>query len=101
MVSRCCRILLEGNKGDQEDRRVVKTEEAAALCDGPGYLHFETSAKTGANIQEMFTAIGAEVPAHLDGAGFKVIKVERGPASAPTGNGGSGNESAPRKKCCS
>ena len=26
----------------------------------------------------MFTAIGAEVPNHLDGTGFKVTKVERG-----------------------
>lgn len=51
-------ICLAGNKVDLEKNRVVKTEDAKEFADSNGILFFETSAKTGVNIKEMFDSIG-------------------------------------------
>ncbi|EDO15242.1 hypothetical protein Kpol_1029p16 [Vanderwaltozyma polyspora DSM 70294] len=58
-------IALAGNKVDiVEDggERKVATEEGQKLADEEGLLFFETSAKTGQNVNEVFLAIGEKIP---------------------------------------
>lgn len=59
-------IALVGNKVDvveeNEEERKVAREEAEKLAEEEGLLFFETSAKTGANINEVFLGIGEKIP---------------------------------------
>lgn len=55
-------IALAGNKLDLEEDRQVPTEEAQAYAKEAGLLFFETSAKSGANVTELFTAIARKLP---------------------------------------
>ena len=52
--------------GDAEDgdgdARKISTKEARDYAEEEGLLFFETSAKTGANVQEVFTAIANAIP---------------------------------------
>ncbi|KAI6655127.1 hypothetical protein LOD99_2416 [Oopsacas minuta] len=52
-------VVLIGNKSDRAEQRCVSTAEAMQLARGFGNdcPFFETSAKTGANIEEAFTAL--------------------------------------------
>ncbi len=54
-------IILLGNKNDLEDLREVSNEEAQNLANQVPCLYFETSAKTGTNIDEAFTRLAREV----------------------------------------
>jgi len=53
--------VLEGNKTDLEDQRVVPTSTAKELADGLAIPFFETSAKTGANVEAAFMQIAVDV----------------------------------------
>lgn len=59
-------IALVGNKidilEDNESERKVAKEEAEKLAEEEGLLFFETSAKTGTNISEVFLGIGEKIP---------------------------------------
>lgn len=47
---------------DSGDARKVSTDEAKAYAEEESLLFFETSAKTGANVSEVFTAIANAIP---------------------------------------
>lgn len=51
-------IALSGNKLDLANKRQVDVAEAQAYADENGLLFYETSAKTSANVNELFVAIG-------------------------------------------
>lgn len=52
-----------GDDGDNSgDARKVPTEEAKAYAEEESLLFFETSAKTGVNVSEVFTAIANAIP---------------------------------------
>jgi len=53
--------VLVGNKSDLEDQRVVPSSTAKELADGLAIPFYETSAKTGANVELVFTQIAADV----------------------------------------
>jgi hypothetical protein len=49
-------MMLIGNMADLEVRREVPEEEARAYAERNGMEYFETSAMTGANVEEAFMA---------------------------------------------
>lgn len=76
-------IALAGNKLDivlgDESKRQVTTEEAQAYAKEAGLLFFETSAKTGQNVTELFTAIAKKLP-------IESVLASRGGASGAVGS---------------
>lgn len=72
-----------GSSGDAEDAeaedsgdaRKVTTEEAKSYAEEEGLLFFETSAKTGHNVTEVFTAIANAIPETS-------LKTARGPGAS-------------------
>ncbi|EGD97849.1 vacuolar protein sorting-associated protein 21 [Trichophyton tonsurans CBS 112818] len=90
-----------GNSGNDEqdderdgspngDARKVSTQEASSYSEAEGLLFFETSAKTGFNVAEVFTAIANAIPEAS-------LKSSRGGAGAggSSGNAGLGAGSRP------
>lgn len=63
------------------DARKVSTREAKAYADEESLLFFETSAKNGTNVSEVFTAIANAIPETS-------LKGPRGAAGARQGNAG-------------
>jgi small GTP-binding protein len=55
-------IALAGNKIDLASKRVVSYEEAKAYADECSLLFMETSAKTAANVMDIFTSIAKKLP---------------------------------------
>jgi len=58
-------IGLAGNKLDLHSQRKVDAKEAKQYADENGCIFFETSAKTGANVQEIFVAIAQKLPKNV------------------------------------
>ena len=59
-------FVLVGNKSDLEDKRQVSTEEGQELADKYGMLFFETSAKNGQNVEEIFQNSANEIARKID-----------------------------------
>ena len=61
-------ICLIGNKIDLEDKRQISYEDGKKFAEENGMLFFETSAKEGNNIQEIFS----------ESASYLLDKIEKG-----------------------
>ena len=58
-----CVIALAGNKADSpKERRAVDAAEVKEYAADAGCLAFDTSAKTGLNVKELFVAIAKKLP---------------------------------------
>jgi Ras-related protein Rab-5C len=79
----------EGTDGDAAGNppRAISTEEAKAYADQEGLLFFETSAKTGEQVQEVFEAIANAIP--------EVALKAKGAPGMGRGLGGGSGEVAP------
>ena len=62
-------MVLIGNKVDLEGSRQVSYEEGSVFAEKNGMLFFETSAKTGKNIEEIFLKSSMEIAKKID-SGF-------------------------------
>jgi len=58
-------IGLAGNKMDLESKRAIDTEEARKYAEANHCIFFETSAKTGENVNAIFHAIAQKLPKTL------------------------------------
>ena len=54
-------IFVIGNKTDLIDERQVSREEAEKLAKGLGIPYYETSAKDGSNVEEIFAELSKEM----------------------------------------
>ena len=78
-------ICLVGNKTDLEEKRVVSKEEGQKFADDNGLLFFETSAKSGENIEEMFNKCTEDIVTKIESGAIIVdaftsgIKIGRYP----------------------
>ena len=82
-----CVIALAGNKADAKDRRVVDAAEVKEYAAEAGCLCFDTSAKTGLNVKEIFVAIAKKLPKASREKDTDVIAdlKSEAPAAAATG----------------
>eukprot|EP00882_Tetradesmus_deserticola_P000741 GHRQ01000809.1.p1 GENE.GHRQ01000809.1~~GHRQ01000809.1.p1 ORF type:complete len:198 (+),score=67.11 GHRQ01000809.1:137-730(+) len=55
-------MALAGNKADLESARAVTVDEATAYATENGLFFMETSAKTAANVNELFSEIARKLP---------------------------------------
>ena len=78
-------ICLVGNNTDLEEKRVVSKEEGQKFADDNGLLFFETSAKSGENIEEMFNKCTEDIVTKIESGAIIVdaftsgIKIGRYP----------------------
>ncbi|CAD8043459.1 unnamed protein product [Paramecium primaurelia] len=90
-------MVIVGNKIDLEERREVKTEEAKKFAQKFGFDYFETSAKTGENVDAVFESMANKVLAKIGSGeidptqeiyGIKIgsIGIQSKPANPPTNN---------------
>ncbi len=59
-------MVLVGNKCDLNDKRQVTAEEGKDLADRNEMLFFETSAKEGINVEEIFLNSANEISKKID-----------------------------------
>jgi small GTP-binding protein len=81
-------IALAGNKLDLAEKRQVAAEDAQAYADENSILFMETSAKTAANVNELFVAIAKKLP--------KDVEVPKSRGIAITSDTSSGS----KQGCC-
>ena len=72
-------------EGEEADARKVSTKEARSYAEEEGLLFFETSAKEGTGVQEVFTAIANAIPETQ-------LKGPRGGAAAAAAAAGRGEQ---------
>jgi GTPase SAR1 family protein len=72
--------LLIGNKSDLTDQRQVSPEEAQSFAKEHSMSYFETSAKTGSNIEECFTDCVGVIEKNVDEGAYQVAQNQTGDA---------------------
>ena len=96
-------IILIGNKSDLEGRRAVSYEEGEKFANDNQILFFETSAKEGTNIQEIFTESASILVDKIESGQLKLDSPDSGIKIGKYPKGGevsSKEEITKKKNCC-
>jgi len=75
-------MVLIGNKCDLEQSREVSTEEGQELSDKNGISFYETSAREGTNIKEIFQKTGEEIYQNIKKGNYNLDDIECGIVSS-------------------
>jgi small GTP-binding protein len=74
-------VILVGNKSDLEDEREVIREEIENLCNLNNFVYYETSAKTGDNVECLFDEIAKRLyfsyKNHINGQIRDAVKIRK------------------------
>ena len=92
-------IALVGNKVDLANKRAVDFKEAKDFAEENNLLFMETSAKTAANVNEVFEAIANRLPKGGEGES-SASGNGRGGTGGIKVDGGSESKSGGKKGCC-
>jgi small GTP-binding protein len=82
-------IGLAGNKSDLSDKRKVSNDEAKSYAEENACIFFETSAKTGENVEQMFRSIAMKLPKSIQDPPPDSIRIISPEEEPPTGCCGS------------
>ena len=100
-------MILVGNKSDLEDKREVTKEEGKELADKYGLEFYETSAKTGENVEELFYNSAEEIAKKISQGYYDLENEACGIKQGINKNKGNIqqihseiNNNGKRKKCC-
>jgi len=102
-------LVLVGNKSDLEDQRQVNTEEGQELAEKLGIPFFESSAKTGQNVDKIFQNSADEIAKKIDqnyyeldseDCGIKVGKNKRNKEAQKKEEVKLDDKKKKKKKCC-
>ena len=95
-------IVLVGNKSDLEGRRAVSFEEGQKFAEDNQLLFFETSAKDGSNIQEIFTESATNLVDKIESGQLNLDAADSGIkiGKYPKNGGGEIKEKEKDKKNC-
>lgn len=96
-------ICLVGNKCDLENRRAISFEEGQKFADDNQLLFFETSAKDGTNIEEIFIQTASNLIDKIESGQIKLggsdsgIKIGKYPNNGDTRDDANNNK---KNNCC-
>jgi len=92
-------ICLIGNKCDLEERRAVSTEDGKKFAEENNLLFFETSAKDGTNINEVFSQSATNIVEKIESGQLTLNSAESGIKIGKFPNKEE-PEKNKKKKCC-
>jgi len=93
--------MLIGNKSDMVDKKVIDTARGKSLADEYNIRFLETSAKTGAGVEDAFITLAKDIKKRLIDSTEKPLPPEGGgPTVQLNGTGGDASRGAGAKKNC-